>query len=245
MGQRLRAAGGTAALVAGPGLAIVALHRLGSVGWLHIDWADLPGWMADATLEEGVAAAARMVGLAAAYWLTGSTLIYLAASLTRIPVLIRAAGSVTLPLARRLVDGVVISTLAASTMAVPLVAVSLPDERSMPVIPPQYVLDPTAPPGPSAPPQPAPWHPPAPMAPLATSRPGVAASMFEVVVRQGDNLWTLAARRLEQAAARTPSEDEIRAYWRTVIDANAGRIRSGDPDLIYPGEVIVLPPIGD
>jgi hypothetical protein len=243
MGQRVWAAGGTAALVAGPGLAIVALHRLGSAGWLRIDWADLPGWMADATLEEGVAAAARVIGLAAAYWLTGSTLIYLVASLSRIPVLIRAAGSVTLPLARRLVDGVVISTLAASTMAAPLVAVSLSDERSMPVIPPQYVVDPTIPPGPTASPQPASGHPPAPAPPSTAARPGLEASMFEVVVRQGDNLWTLAARRLEQAAAGTPSEDEIRAYWRTVIDANAGRIRSGDPDLIFPGEVIVLPPV--
>ncbi len=32
-------------------------------------------------------------------------------------------------------------------------------------------------------------------------------------------------------------------YWVVVIEANRSRVRSGDPDLIYPGEVIVLPPV--
>jgi nucleoid-associated protein YgaU len=28
-----------------------------------------------------------------------------------------------------------------------------------------------------------------------------------------------------------------------VIEANRDRLRSGDPDLIYPGEEIILPPL--
>jgi hypothetical protein len=28
-----------------------------------------------------------------------------------------------------------------------------------------------------------------------------------------------------------------------VIKENRGRLRSGDPDLIYPGEVVLLPPV--
>ena len=39
-----------------------------------------------------------------------------------------------------------------------------------------------------------------------------------------------------------PSPAEITPYWRRVIVANAGGLRSHDPNLIYPGERIVLPP---
>jgi hypothetical protein len=27
------------------------------------------------------------------------------------------------------------------------------------------------------------------------------------------------------------------------VEANQGRLRSGDPDLIYPGERVILPPV--
>jgi nucleoid-associated protein YgaU len=34
----------------------------------------------------------------------------------------------------------------------------------------------------------------------------------------------------------------ISPYWRAVIRANRAALRSGDPDLIFPGEWISLPP---
>jgi nucleoid-associated protein YgaU len=43
---------------------------------------------------------------------------------------------------------------------------------------------------------------------------------------------------------RTAGPDEVAGFWRSVIEANRELIRSGDPDLIYPGEVVVLPPSG-
>jgi nucleoid-associated protein YgaU len=66
------------------------------------------------------------------------------------------------------------------------------------------------------------------------------------VVVEGDNLWTIAGDHLAEArsgGAGEPTTREVAAYWLRVVDANARDLRSGDPDLIYPGESIVLPPI--
>ena len=53
-------------------------------------------------------------------------------------------------------------------------------------------------------------------------------------VTAGDNLWKI-------AAAHTPDDEPVGPYWRRLIAANEGRLLSGDPDLIYPGEILVLP----
>jgi nucleoid-associated protein YgaU len=66
----------------------------------------------------------------------------------------------------------------------------------------------------------------------------------EHVVVPGDNLWIIAERHLEQVTGRSDLSDrEVAEYWVAVIEANRDRVRSGDPDLIYPGEVMVLPPV--
>jgi nucleoid-associated protein YgaU len=65
------------------------------------------------------------------------------------------------------------------------------------------------------------------------------------VVVAGENLWTIARDHLAEArgGAGEPTTREIAAYWLRVVEANRNRLRSGDPDLIYPGERIVLPPV--
>lgn len=65
-----------------------------------------------------------------------------------------------------------------------------------------------------------------------------------VTVVQGDHLWKISKRHLEEHLAHEPGNGEIAPYWRTVIDENRERLRSGDPDLIYPGELIRLPGLG-
>jgi hypothetical protein len=65
----------------------------------------------------------------------------------------------------------------------------------------------------------------------------------EVTVVKGDNLWKLAATELKGAHGQRPSNAEIVPYWREVIETNVDELRSGDPDLIYPGETIELPRI--
>lgn len=62
-------------------------------------------------------------------------------------------------------------------------------------------------------------------------------------VTPGDHLWGIAERTLTAAWGRAPSPGELLGYWRQVLAANAGRLASGDPDLIFPGEVIDLPAI--
>ncbi len=62
------------------------------------------------------------------------------------------------------------------------------------------------------------------------------------VVEAGDSLWTIAATEL--AAQGDTCERGVATYWRTVVEANRAALRSGNPNLIFPGEVIALPPHG-
>lgn len=58
-----------------------------------------------------------------------------------------------------------------------------------------------------------------------------------VVVEKGDHLWKISARHLGDGAG----VDEITPYWRVVVEVNTPRLKSGDPDLIFPGEIVQLP----
>jgi len=60
-------------------------------------------------------------------------------------------------------------------------------------------------------------------------------------VAPGDNFWSIAEDHLTSTSAGTVDGAELRRYWLQVIDLNRTSIRSGDPDLIFPGERIRLP----
>lgn len=62
-----------------------------------------------------------------------------------------------------------------------------------------------------------------------------------VVVVRGDHLWKISAAHLETVSERTVDTSEISPYWREVITVNTETLKSGDPNLIYPGEIVVLP----
>jgi hypothetical protein len=65
-------------------------------------------------------------------------------------------------------------------------------------------------------------------------------------VAAGESLWTIAEDHLAETAgggAGQPTLREVAAYWLRVIEANRDQLASGDPDLIYPGERIALPPV--
>jgi hypothetical protein len=57
----------------------------------------------------------------------------------------------------------------------------------------------------------------------------------------GDNLWTIARAELARRNGRAPADHDIVPYWSRVIAANRATLRSGDPNLIYPGEIVALP----
>ncbi len=63
-----------------------------------------------------------------------------------------------------------------------------------------------------------------------------------VVVEDGDHLWKISQAHLDRVLGQPATAEEVDPYWRSVIEANRERLLSGDPNLIYPGEVVVLPP---
>jgi hypothetical protein len=62
-------------------------------------------------------------------------------------------------------------------------------------------------------------------------------------VVRSDNLWSIAKERLAARGSGEPTNREVSDYWVRVVEANEGHLRSGNPDLIYPGEEVILPPL--
>jgi nucleoid-associated protein YgaU len=65
-------------------------------------------------------------------------------------------------------------------------------------------------------------------------------------VAPGDHLWSIATAALTDRWGRHPSDAEVDPYWRRLIEANRANLAHRDnPDLIYPGQVLVLPPVSE
>ena len=62
-----------------------------------------------------------------------------------------------------------------------------------------------------------------------------------VVVRAGDSLWLIARASLTRVSATRPDDTAVARYWLAVIGANRSTLRSGNPSLIFPGEIVALP----
>lgn len=74
-------------------------------------------------------------------------------------------------------------------------------------------------------------------APSENETAGVAS--HQIVVNEGDNLWSLAAETLQLHGIDAPTTGQVAEYWRLVVAAN--RVRSGNPDLIVAGEALTMP----
>jgi len=269
-------------LVAGEAIAVVALHRLGGVDGFAIPRHDFGRWLQQSTSEEALLAGVRLVALVAAWWLLGSTVLYVAARVARLHGAARALGWATLPAVRRWVDrAAAVSIVAATALGVgrpagadppptagpasaPVVVdVDHRDPARVPSRPPAAVRTGQAvdsPPGPTVPPTattspppttvplvpptappPAPVMPPAP----ATPPPAPAADATHTVTG-GEHLWSIAAARVAGATGKQTvdlSPADIAPYWLRVAELNRHRLRSGNPNLVYPGEVVELPPL--
>jgi hypothetical protein len=78
---------------------------------------------------------------------------------------------------------------------------------------------------------------------VAPGQPASLGPMTRHVVQRGENLWSI-ARVTVTAAQRGPvTTERIAHYWRSVVAANRGTVRSGNPSLIFAGEVVALPPL--
>jgi hypothetical protein len=268
-------------LVAGEAMAVVALHRLGGVDGFAIPRHDVGRWLQQSTSEEVLLAGVRLVALIAAWWLLGTTVLYVAARVARLHGAARALGWATLPAVRLWMDrAAAVSIVAATALNVgrpagadpppttspesaPVVvdvdhrdparlpARPLPSVRTgqavdsppAPTVPPTGTTSPpptTAPP--SAPPPVAPIVPAVPPAPAAP--PPAPAAGATHTVTGGEHLWSIAAARVAGATGKPPvdlSPADIAPYWLRVVELNRHRLRSGNPNLVFPGEVVELP----
>lgn len=264
----LRRAVSLAAVLVGEIAAVVGLHALAGQPWVLAAGDDVAGWLARSTPADAVMGALRLAGLALAWWMLATTTLYLAASLARRPGLAAAVGGLTMGWARRLVDRAVVVGVSAALVA-PSAAWAQPAGPPMLDSPAELegLVDPADPgdfagdsPGDSADPaepDPPPADSPPPPQPgrdapaeggEAPTEGGDAPAESEAAavhtVQPGEHLWRIAAQRLAShrgVAADELATADVAVYWREVVAANADRVRSGDPDLVYPGEVVRLP----
>lgn len=62
-------------------------------------------------------------------------------------------------------------------------------------------------------------------------------------VRAGDHLWKIAVAVVAADGDRAGDRSAIASYWAQLVRAATPRLQSGDPNLIYPGEELELPPL--
>lgn len=118
----------------------------------------------------------------------------------------------------------------------------VPVAAPAPLRPPVPAAAPLGTPPAAAVPTPAPAPPagptdPADVAPTATT-PGVW------VVQPGDHLWSISERTLAAAEGTPPDLATLGPYWWEVVTANRATLPDpADIDLLFPGDVVTLPPL--
>lgn len=223
-------------------VALPVLQRLSSLPYLAtpgLQWGAWRTWLQVTATQDAVASALRLIATVGAWWLLLTTLGYLAARALRLPSLLATLAWVTPASVRRLVDGALAisltAVLAGSGMAA---AATGPSPIPSPVAS-QVILRNLPLPRPAPLPAPAP----APQQPPPRRAPDPPAAGQDWRVAPGDNLWSIAAGHLEQSLGHPPDPGRLCSYWSAVVSANRARLRSGKPDLIFPGEHVSLPPL--
>jgi hypothetical protein len=65
-----------------------------------------------------------------------------------------------------------------------------------------------------------------------------------IIVEPGQSFWSIAEATESRLLGRSPTTREVALYWVALVDANASRlVRQGDPNLVYVGQSILLPPM--
>ena len=195
--------------------------------------------LSNGSLERVLLTTGGWIGIALTFWLIISQLLFTLAVLTRADWMIEVLQPVTLPIMRRIAASA--ATISITVSSVTAVAQTAPEPTSIVVddavdgdlrqeATPTPVLQPLAEPGIED--------------PAPTLEPeGSYSAPLTWQVRSGDHLWSIAGDHLAIVLDRPPTRDEHRNYWVKVVDAAQPIIRSGDPNLIYPGEEIPMPPM--
>lgn len=71
-----------------------------------------------------------------------------------------------------------------------------------------------------------------------------AAEAVTWTVRPGEDFWSIAEAVVTKRSSGPVNDGAVASYWSRLIAANRGRLpQPGDPDLLFPGQTLVLPPI--
>ncbi|MDQ3343913.1 MAG: LysM peptidoglycan-binding domain-containing protein [Actinomycetota bacterium] len=254
-------------VLAAQAASVLALHRLGRVPFLVVGWHELAWWLRVTPAEDALVAVLRSAALAVAWWLLASTVLCLLARLSGARGAVRLADGLALPVVRRLAQRAAAAGLSAGLVLGPAAA------RAEPVVVPpdaaavstmdddrsgshrnalsQEPRSPNSAENDRGRPRPASRisGPPADRQAAAGGRRAVVASQAAgdqppdpYRVRLGDSLWTIAQQHV--AAQRADdSTVAVAGYWVRLVEAAIPSLRSEDPDVIHPGEVITAPPL--
>lgn len=216
--------------------AVAVLLRLGARRPFAIPLHHIDRWLRTTTPPDALAAVLRLAAIATAAWLLLGTLAYAGARVLRAPAAIRATAWTTLPAVRRVVDAALAVSIVAGSVTGSLVAAPAAHATSA------TVRDGRAP----TTTQPSTTGEPTTTSPASTAAQARAAAQpsATTVVAAGDDLWRIAARELARATGHNVDQLDaavLSAYWGALCDANRAGLRSGDVNLVYPGEVLSLP----
>lgn len=217
---------------------LAAVHQLGRAPALAVDLQHPWRWLHTTPPEDAVAGVARLLALGITGWLLLSTLVYLLALLSRVPAAIATSARMTAPSIRRAVERGLAAGVLTGVLANPLPAVAQDPPSEVTVLSEQGGF---LPPG-LDPPTPAEETQPEAPPEVAVTEPTPPAT---ATVAPGDNLWIIAERALHRADVPHARAGDVAPYWHRVVEINRDRLRSGDPDLIHPGETVELPPPAD
>jgi hypothetical protein len=224
---------------------VVALARLGARQPFDLPLDDVEPWLRAAPAD-ALAAALRLVGLASGGWVLLATLLSV---ITRAAHLTRATdvcAALTPRALRRVVDRALATSVVLAAVASPAGARVRSGVANVGVTSdPAVVLEIRDGRRVDAPTETPPVSPP-PVAPAAPAVGPAASAPGTVVVAPGDNLWELSARALATATGRgraSLDDAAIARYWLLVCGTNRDLLRSGDVNLVFSGEVVILPPV--
>lgn len=245
--NRTRAVGGLAAWMAALGAGLVVFHALGA-GTLPappLQPAAFADWLAATDPTVAAMSVLRLVVLGLSWYLAGATTVGVVARLAGAVRLVRLADLLTVPALRRLLQ----SALGLS-LATAMVAAAAP-ARAQP-LPLQLLEESAGPAEPDADDGAASSRPvPAPLVaePLevgaAAARPdaGTRPDVRHHTVVAGESFWRIAADRLA-ASGEDDDDAAVAMYWRRLIEQNRSRlVDPANPDLLFPGQRLELPPV--
>jgi nucleoid-associated protein YgaU len=183
-------------------------------------------------------AALRLVALVLGWYLAATLVLGVASRLTRIAGAVRMTDAISLPWVRSVVSASARLLLVAAPLAIPrtvpagatnppaatrphedvplLRRLAQPTDDDPPLLR-RLSDDPTPTTGP---PSPATW-----------------------TVRPGESFWSIASSTMTSALHHPPKVVELTPYWERLIAVNRAKLADpANPDLLYPGQVLDLPP---